>query len=1049
MNIRQAFQLAVQHHQSGRLAEAEVAYRRILAAEPRHAEALQLLGVIAHQAGHNAAAVDLIRQAIAIKPRFSEAHYNLGVSLSALGQLDEALEAYRGAIALKPDYPEAYYNLGCILDGRGRTDEAIAAYREAIALKPDHAQACINLGTALQHSGLWDESIAAYHQAIALNPNLSEAHCNLGTVLKDKGQADEAIATYHRAIQLKPDDPEVRNNLGNALKDKGLVEEAVAAYGQAIALAPDFADAHWNLSLSLLLQGNFLPGWEKYEWRWRTRDFLAVRRNFTQPQWDGGPLEGRTILVYAEQGFGDVLQFIRYLPLVARRGGRVIVECQEPLLRLVQMMGADFLAVAQGRPLPAFDVHCPLLSLPRLFATDLASIPRDVPYLRADAAEAGAWRERLADHSAALKVGLVWAGSPTFKADLLRSPRQLSLYAPLGGVEGVEFFSLQKGEAARQARTPPTGMTLHDWTDDLRDFADTAALMENLDLIISSDTSVVHLAGALGKPVWVLLPFAPDFRWLLGRSDSPWYPTMRLFRQQRAMEWEPVIAQVRAELQSLVASRGGKKRPGMNIHQAFQLAIQHQQAGRLREAEILYRQILAADPRHADALHMLGLGAFQAGRYEAAIELIRQAIASKPNYPEAYGNLGLALYENGQVDEAVAAYRQAIALKPDYPEAHGNLGNALVEKGSLDEAVAACLQAIALRRNYPEAHYNLGGALKAKGQLEQAIAAYRRAIALRPDFADAHFNLALALLLQGNFLRGWEEYEWRWRSRDFRAARRSFPQPQWDGGPLEGRTILLHTEQGFGDTLQFIRYLPLVAQRGGRVIVRCREGLRRLLQTMGADVPILEKGEPLPAFDVHCPLLSLPRLFATDLASIPRDVPYLHADAAAAEVWRDRLADHSASLKVGLVWAGSPTHRNDRNRSTKLAGFAPLARIPGMRFVSLQKGDAAAEAKSPPEGMELSDPTEELHDFADTAALVAALDLVIAVDTSVVHLAGALGKPVWVLLPFAPDWRWLLDRSDSPWYPTMRLFRQQRAGEWDHVIAEVRSQLEALAEGRS
>jgi Flp pilus assembly protein TadD len=486
----------------------------------------------------------------------------------------------------------------------------------------------------------------------------------------------------------------------------------------------------------------------------------------------------------------------------------------------------------------------------------------------------------------------------------------------------------------------------------------------------------------------------------------------------------------------------------MNIHQAFQLAIQHHQAGRLREAEMLYRQILATDPRHADALHMLGLGAFQAGRNDVAIDLIRRAIASRPNYPEAYGNLGLALYENGQLDEAVAAQRQAIALKPDYPEAHGNLGNALKETGDLEGAVAACLQAIALRRNYPEAHYNLGGALKAKGQLEQAIDAYRRAIALRPDFADAHFNLALALLLQGDFLRGWEEYEWRWRNRDFRAARRSFPQPQWDGGPLEGRTILLHTEQGFGDSLQFIRYLPLVAERGGRVIVRCREGLRRLLQTMCADVPVLEKDQTLPAFDVHCPLLSLPHLFATDLASIPGNVPYLHADVAEAGVWRERLAACVPSLKVGLVWAGSPTHRNDRNRSMKLASLTTLARVPGVRFVSLQKGEAAAEAKSPPEGMELLDPTDELNDFADTAALIAALDLVIAVDTSVVHLAGAMGKPVWVLLPFAPDWRWLLDRNDSPWYPTMRLFRQQRAGEWDPVVAEVRSELEALAEGR-
>jgi tetratricopeptide (TPR) repeat protein len=589
----------------------------------------------------------------------------------------------------------------------------------------------------------------------------------------------------------------------------------------------------------------------------------------------------------------------------------------------------------------------------------------------------------------------------------------------------------------------------------------------------------------------------------------------------------------------------------MNIRQAFQLALQHHQSGRLAEAEALYRRILAADPRHAEALHYLGMMACQVGRGEVGVTLIRMAIASKPDYPEAHFNLGNALKDCGHLDEAIAAWQEAIVHRPEYPEAHSNLCIALTDKGRLEEAVEAGQRAVALRPNYPQAHYNLGNALQEKGRIDDAIEAYRQAIALsanfpaahnnlgivlkergrldeavaayrqaivrkpdfpdahnnlgialrdkgrleeaidayrkavalmpdfpeahnnlgnalkdtgdmeaaiaasrqaitlKPDFAEAHFNLGTMLLVQGNFIDGWREYEWRWRSRDFIPSQRGFTQPEWDGRPLEGRTLLLHSEQGFGDALQFIRYLPLVARRGARVFVECQEALQRLVQTMSADSTVVARGRPLPPFDVHCPLLSLPRLFATDLASIPRDVPYLHADAAEAGVWRERLADASASLKVGLVWAGRPTHANDRNRTMKLAGFAPLARIPGVRFVSLQKGDAAAEAKSPPEGMELSDPTEELHDFADTAALVAALDLVIAVDTSVVHLAGALGKPVWVLLPFAPDFRWLLGRSDSPWYPTIRLFRQQRAGEWDHVIAEVRSQLEALAEGRS
>jgi hypothetical protein len=254
---------------------------------------------------------------------------------------------------------------------------------------------------------------------------------------------------------------------------------------------------------------------------------------------------------------------------------------------------------------------------------------------------------------------------------------------------------------------------------------------------------------------------------------------------------------------------------------------------------------------------------------------------------------------------------------------------------------------------------------------------------------------------------------------------------------LEDRILLLHTEQGLGDAIQFIRYLPLVAQRGGRIIIECQAELQRLFQTMDERWQIVVRGQPLPAFDLHCPLLSLPRVFGTDLANVPNIVPYLHADAQDVRRWQHRLAGHSPNVKVGLAWAGSPTHKNDRNRSMKLATLAPLGQLSGVCLFSLQKGAAAAEAKTPPDGMKMIDWTDELYDFADTAALIANLDLVIAVDTAVVHLSGAMGKPVWTLLPFVPDWRWLLQREDSPWYPSMRLFRQPRIGDWDSVITRV------------
>jgi tetratricopeptide (TPR) repeat protein len=455
-----------------------------------------------------------------------------------------------------------------------------------------------------------------------------------------------------------------------------------------------------------------------------------------------------------------------------------------------------------------------------------------------------------------------------------------------------------------------------------------------------------------------------------------------------------------------------------------------------------YDQALAI--RQNDAVCLVGRGntkhAMQA--YAAALADYDLAIAVRPEFAEAHGNRGNALREIGRHREALEAFDRALALKPDYDEAYNNRGNALIELNRPAEALADYDRAIAISPENTYAWVNRGSALGYLDRTEEAIASFERAIELDPQLVEAHWNKALIFLSTGDFARGWAGYERRWQ-RDGETIPREFVQPQWRGEDLTGRTILLHAEQGFGDSIQFIRYLSMVAARGGKIVLELPDSLVPLIDSVDAVISICRRGDALPHFDVHCPLLSLPLAFGTTLETVPAPLPYLRPPAERVQDWRARLAG-IRKPRVGLVWSGKPTHKNDHNRSIALSRLEPLLSVPGIEFVSLQReyrdSDGPAIARLPL--MRLDD---ALRDFADTAAVIAELDLVISVDTAVAHLAGAMGRPLWLLLSHIQDWRWLRARSDSPWYPTARLFRQPSDGNWDDVIARVLEELSAFA----
>jgi tetratricopeptide (TPR) repeat protein len=523
LGVEQMMHIARQHCQAGRLADSEGLCRQVLKEQPTNADAWALLGLLAFRNKQIDRAIHFLQRAIEIEPTAAEAHCNLGVALNAKGLFDQAIASHQRAVELQPTRAELYANLGAALASAQRWDHAIAAYEAAGRLKPDFADAHYNLGNALRAIERFDQAVAAYQQAVRINPSFAEAISNLGIVLRSLGRLDEARGAYDRAIELNPESPE----------------------------------PHWNRAVTLLLAGDYERGWAAYEWR--LRQPWAKPRRFAVPRWEGEELAGRTILLHAEQGLGDTIQFARYIPLVAERGGRVIIECQPELRDLLTSLPGTHHVIPQGAALPKFDVHCPLMSLPGIFATRLDSIPATKLYLTADPRLVEAWRDRLKTDAGRIKVGLAWAGRPEHQSDRQRS-MSLADLTPLAAVAPVDFYSLQKGAIADPHR-PPEWFGLIDCALNLITFADTAALVHHMDLVICVDTAVAHLAGAMGKPVWLLLPVVPDWRWLLERSDTPWYPTMRLFRQEQPGKWAGPVGHVVTCLTELAQSTSA--RPGL------------------------------------------------------------------------------------------------------------------------------------------------------------------------------------------------------------------------------------------------------------------------------------------------------------------------------------------------------------------------------------------------------------------------------------------------------------------------------------------------------
>jgi tetratricopeptide (TPR) repeat protein len=483
-----------------------------------------------------------------LRPDNAAALHNLGLALHDQGKLEESVEQFQQAVRLRPDFADAHSDLGMVLAKLKRWDDAAAHFQQVIRLRPDQPDGLIHLGAVLRELGKLDESAERLRQAARMKPDDASLHSSLGLTLQMLGRLTESEEHLRIALKLDPKHADAHNNLAVTLAQMCRFPEAIEQYDEAIRLQPEQAIFRRNRALAWLTLGDFEKGWPEYEQRWKCPGF--TERDYPQPRWRGEPLAGKTILLYAEQGLGDTLQFIRYARFVKRPGATVIVEVQPGLARLLAKIEGVDRIVPQGEPLPRFDVHCPLLSLPGVFQTSVETIPGKTPYLFADPERADFWRREL-EPFPDFKVGICWQGNPKQGSDRLRSI-PLIHFASLARMRGVRLFSLQREPGAEQLRDLGDAFPIIDLARRLDlaggAFLDTAAVMTHLDLVITCDTAIAHLAGALGVPVWLALSAAADWRWLDGRQDSPWYPTMRLFRQSKLGRWDDVFERMAEEL---------------------------------------------------------------------------------------------------------------------------------------------------------------------------------------------------------------------------------------------------------------------------------------------------------------------------------------------------------------------------------------------------------------------------------------------------------------------------------------------------------------------
>ena len=1061
---------------------------------------INLKGIALRSNGNFNEAYALLKDGHKKYPKAIDIAHNLSLTAGDLSKYDEAIEAAQAVLKVDPNFIESIKNLAKIYITTRKVVDARIALDRLRDLQPESLDVLVGEGAIELINGNTAKAASIYREVLKRNPDLGVAWANLGICQKFENDYVSAKTSLEKACKLEPKQ----------------VEHI------------------WNLSLVQLALGHFETGWRNYEIRYDSRRIATDRVILPVTQVPmlakGDNVKNKSIVLLQEQGFGDTFQFLRYSKELKLEGAREIIaivgkELIDVIKTIPWIDRVQYQMI--GEKLPDYWIFP--MSLPNRYGIkDPKESPKPVPYISAEKSRENHWKARLANADPnKLKVGLVWAGRETHTNDKNRSMSliQLSELKVLCG--SVEFISLQKGTKENEALDAPFPMRR--LGNEIENFSDTAAIIANLDLLISIDSAPLHLAGAMNAPVWALIPANFDFRWMVDRNSSPWYPSMTLFRQEKVLDWQPVMKKVITSLTAMVKEKKGywkakayDEHPtlkgtsiaGLNLY--LQSAYQFHIEDNIDKATPLYLEVLSIDPLNLDAIRNLAAIYRKRGNREKAGQLYERGIAQ--GKPDAVLNLNYArfLLESGNKTQALKHINEALQLESSsadarnlyrqitgyeyadalprsnlisqiaqYPSEKILLSNLIlfIKEGKVDLAnkellrllslttpsveyviLAAHLyqdnnemelalecyaRAIELNSSHPEIYINRGVLRAKQGNYIEAIEDVRKCIALAPDHAEAHFHLSIYLLTLGEYSEGWKEYEWRMDSRRTAAERVVKPNlsmPMWRGESLQGKRIMLMPEQGFGDSIQFIRYAQFLKEQGAIVIAAAHQPLLTIFKSCKWIDELVGEGEGV-RYDYWCFTMSLPLLAKTTLQTVPQVIPYLATSKEKQKQWHQWLypkEQPKTKPLIGLCWQGSGKFKRNQFRNIPFEALYPLLEMTEFDFIGLTREEDSKRNYEWQDG-NLRNAGPLMQDFSDTAGIVHHLDLLITIDSAPAHIAGAMGKPCWIALDSVlPDFRWMLGRADNPWYPNTLLYRNTEHGGWKDTVDNIKMSLKAF-----